>query len=123
MALTMENKPTCVSTETTIGCSSKKCISAESKISLDQSEEKREMSVSLRRSAQKVEGKMCDAAAILKGALLLCQNKPRQPGNEVRLKFEELINFGAKHPEKLDQNMHSLRQLVLLEGVPLETEV
>lgn len=40
----------------------------------------------------------------------------------MRQKYEEMIEYGNQHPESLDQNLLLLRKLILLEGLPNETE-
>lgn len=43
--------------------------------------------------------------------------------NELRKKYEQLIAEGNKQPELIDESLHKIRELVLLEGLPPETEV
>jgi len=42
--------------------------------------------------------------------------------NELRKKYELLLNEGNHQPQNLDKNLYELRKLILLEGLPLETE-
>jgi len=41
---------------------------------------------------------------------------------ELRKKYTDLINYGNAHPDKLKENLHRLRCLILLEGLPPEME-
>jgi len=42
--------------------------------------------------------------------------------NNLRQKYYDLIDYGNTHPREQQQNLQSLRQLVLLEGLPSESE-
>jgi len=41
---------------------------------------------------------------------------------ELRKKYEELIQYGNAHPEQLKDNIYKLKKLILLEGLPAESE-
>jgi cell cycle arrest protein BUB2 len=41
---------------------------------------------------------------------------------ELRKKYEDLILFGNTHPEHVKENLYKLRKLILLEGLPSESE-
>jgi hypothetical protein len=41
----------------------------------------------------------------------------------LRKKYYELIDYGNANPKEYQQNLNRLRQLILLEGIPPETEV
>lgn len=43
--------------------------------------------------------------------------------NALRKKYLDLIEYGNTHPQEAQQNLHKLRQLILLEGLPPESEV
>jgi len=40
----------------------------------------------------------------------------------LRKKYYDLIEYGNTHPQECQQNLHKLRQLILLEGLPAESE-
>jgi len=42
---------------------------------------------------------------------------------ELHKKYEDIIAYGADHPSEIPKKMHELRKLILLEGIPPETEV
>ena len=44
------------------------------------------------------------------------------PG-ELRKKYEDIIAFGADHPTEIPKQLQELRKLILLEGMPPETDV
>lgn len=44
-----------------------------------------------------------------------------QKDMELRKRYEVLISNGNAHPENLDKNLHELRRMILLEGLPPET--
>lgn len=46
-----------------------------------------------------------------------------QKDMELRSRYEALISKGNNHPENLATNLYELRKMVLLEGIPPETEV
>jgi len=41
---------------------------------------------------------------------------------ELRKKYEDLVQFGNAHPESVKENLYKLRKLILLEGLPSESE-
>jgi len=41
---------------------------------------------------------------------------------ELRKKYEDLILYGNAHPENIKDNLYKLRKLILLEGLPCESE-
>jgi len=41
---------------------------------------------------------------------------------ELRQKYEDLIQYGNAHPEHVKDNLYKLRKLILLEGLPAESE-
>lgn len=41
----------------------------------------------------------------------------------LRKKYYEIIDYGNSHPQECQQNLSRLRQLILLEGLPPETDV
>lgn len=43
--------------------------------------------------------------------------------NDLRKRYYDLIEFGNSHPSECIDNLQKLRQLILLEGLPPETEV
>jgi len=45
-----------------------------------------------------------------------------QKDMELRQRYEALISHGNVHPENLDKNLNELRKMILLEGLPPETE-
>jgi len=45
-----------------------------------------------------------------------------QKDMELRKRYETLISHGNAHPENLDKNLQELRRLVLVEGLPPETQ-
>lgn len=42
---------------------------------------------------------------------------------ELRKKYEDVIAYGADHPSEIPKKLHELRKLILLEGMPPETDV
>lgn len=43
--------------------------------------------------------------------------------SSLRKKYYEIIEYGNAHPKECQQNLNKLRQLILLEGLPPETDV
>jgi len=41
---------------------------------------------------------------------------------ELRRKYEDLISYGNAHPEQNKENLYKLKKLILLEGLPTESE-
>jgi len=45
-----------------------------------------------------------------------------QTDMELRQRYEALLSYGNSHPQDLDQSLQELRKMILLEGLPPETE-
>jgi len=45
-----------------------------------------------------------------------------QKDMELRQRYEALISIGNSHPKNIDKNLNELRKMILLEGLPPETE-
>lgn len=64
-----------------------------------------------------------DKAAPKKSPRMNLKSTTFQKDMELRQKYEVLISHGNSSPEALDKSLNEMRRLILLEGLPPETEV